>query len=50
MISPLRVTEDQELEGLDISQHGETAMPEKPFTGTAEIVPMVPNLGTRQAA
>ena len=26
LISPLRVTEDQELEGLDISQHGEMAM------------------------
>lgn len=49
MISPLRVTEDQELEGLDLSQHGETAMTEK-SPGTAEIVSIVPNLGSRQAA
>lgn len=37
MISPLRVTEDQELEGLDLSQHGETATTND-TRSTAEVV------------
>ena len=50
MISPLRVTEDQELEGLDLSQHGETAMAEVMPLSMGEVVSLVPQKGARQAA
>lgn len=49
MISPLRVTEDQELEGLDMSQHGEMATTED-ARSKGEVVSIVSNLGSRQAA
>ena len=35
LIIPLRVTEEQEVEGLDLSQHGETALGADVFAGAA---------------
>lgn len=49
MVSPLRVTEDQELEGLDLSQHGETATTEA-VTTSGGRVSIVHNLGAKRAA
>ncbi len=37
MISPLRVTEDQEAEGLDLSQHGEVAMSSGMISFTSKV-------------